>query len=123
MRERMLRLGALDVLLAAALVALPAWALLRSARSAGERALIRVVRAGRLVGVYPLDRDARVPVGDDMVIEILGGRVRVAESDCAKGVCKHTGWVGSAGRSIICVPNKVIIQLEGRACEYDAESY
>jgi hypothetical protein len=121
--RRLLRLGALDVLLAAALVALPAWTLVRGARRAGERAEARISRAGKLLGVYPLDRDARVDVGDAMTVEIHAGRVRVAESNCPKGICKHSGWVGTPGRSIICVPNKVVIELVGAGGGYDTESY
>ncbi|MFO7651056.1 MAG: NusG domain II-containing protein [bacterium] len=122
-RDRMLRLGVFDAALVVALVALPAWSLLSSARARTGRAEARVTRSGRLVGVYPLDRDARVQLADDVVVEIRDGRVRVAESDCPKGVCRHAGWVSEPGRSIICVPNRVIVELRGVARGYDAESY
>lgn len=122
-RDRMLRLGVFDAALVVALVTLPAWSLLSSARSRTGRAEARVTRSGRLVGVYPLDRAARVQLADDVVVEIRDGRVRVAESDCPKGVCRHAGWVSEPGRSIICVPNRVIVELRGVARGYDAESY
>lgn len=69
----MLRFGVFD----AALVALPAWTLLGRARSDEQRTEARITRAGRLVGVYRLDRDARVPVGDDVVVQISRGRSRL----------------------------------------------
>ncbi|MFO7650483.1 MAG: NusG domain II-containing protein [bacterium] len=122
-RDRMLRLGVFDAALVVALVALPAWSLLNSARARTGRAEARISRSGRLVGVYPLDRAARVQLADDVVVEIRDGRVRVAESDCPKGVCRHAGWVSSPGRSIICVPNNVVIELVGAPRDYDTESY
>jgi len=121
------RLTVLDVLLVAALLALPGWALVRSWRSVREQPAARIYHDNRLLGVYQLDRDRVVVIGDrarpDMTIEIKDGAVRVAESDCPKGVCKHAGWVRAPGRAIVCVPNKVLIDLRGERRGYDAESY
>ena len=127
MKRDLGRLTVLDVLLIAALVALPGWALIRSARAAGERPVVRIFQSNRLVGTYQLDRDQTITIGDgarpDMRIEISGGAIRVAESDCPKGVCKHAGWVRTPGRTIMCIPNRVLIEVRGESREYDAESY
>jgi hypothetical protein len=116
-------LGVLDIALVVALAALPAWSLVRAARARAGRVEVRITRAGKLVGAYPLDRDARISIDEDMVVEVQSGRVRVAESDCPKGVCRHAGWFGSPGRAIVCVPNRVVIEVRGAARGYDAESY
>ena len=114
-------------MLVAALIALPGWALVRSWRAAREQPAAWIYRDNRLLGVYELDRQQVVVIGDkarpDMKIEIRDGAVRVAESNCPKGVCKQAGWVRTPGRSIVCVPNRVIIELKGRQKDYDAESY
>lgn len=127
MRRDLGRLTVLDVLFVAALIAVPGWALIRSWRAAREQPVAWVYRDNRLLGVYQLDRPQVVVIGDkarpDMKIEIKAGAVRVAESNCPKGVCKHAGWVRTSGRSIVCVPNRVIIELKGRQEGYDAESY
>jgi hypothetical protein len=125
--RQLYRLTVLDVLLVAALVALPGWALVSSWRTARDQPVAWIYRDNRLLGVYQLDRQQVVAIGDrarpDMKIEIRDGAIRVAESDCPKGVCKHAGWVRTPGRSIVCVPNRVIIELKGRQKGYDAESY
>jgi hypothetical protein len=127
LRRDLGRLTVLDVLFVAALIAVPGWALIRSWRAAREQPVAWVYRDNRLLGVYQLDRPQVVVIGDkarpDMKIEIKAGAVRVAESNCPKGVCKHAGWVRTSGRSIVCVPNRVIIELKGRQEGYDAESY
>jgi len=117
----------LDLLLIAVLLALPCWALVKSWRAAREQPVAYIYENNRLRGAYQLDRDQDIIIGDrarpDMEIEIRGGAIRVAESDCPKGVCKHVGWVRTPGRSIVCVPNRVLIELKGGQSEYDAESY
>ena len=39
--------------------------------------------------------------------------VTMAESDCPTQDCVHTGSVSRSGQSIVCLPARVIIQLEG----------
>lgn len=41
--------------------------------------------------------------------------VRVAGSDCPTQDCVHTGEIYRAGQSIVCLPARIIIQLEGAA--------
>ena len=127
MSRNLCRVTVLDLLLIAGLLGLPAWALVTSWRAAREQPVAYVYRDNRLLGAYQLDRDQVIVIGDkartDMKIEIKDGRIRVAESDCPKGVCKHVGWVRTPGRSIVCVPNKVLIELRGERRGYDAESY
>ena len=127
MSRNLCRVTVLDLLLIAGLLGLPGWALVTSWRAAREQPVAYVYQDNRLLGAYQLDRDQVVVIGDkarpDMKIEIKDGRIRVAESDCPKGVCKHVGWVRTPGRSIVCVPNKVLIELRGERRGYDAESY
>jgi len=39
--------------------------------------------------------------------------IRVVESDCPTQDCVHTGEIYRAGQSIVCLPARIIIQLEG----------
>lgn len=125
----MARITIPDILLIAGLIGLPVWSLSAALQGGQGKPTAYVYQGGRLFGVYPLDRDRTIVIGaatqPDMTIEIKAGRVRVAESDCAKGVCKHTGWVSRPGRPIVCVPNKVLIEVKGGKVKsaVDAESY
>jgi hypothetical protein len=127
LKRDLARLTVLDVLLIAALLALPGWALVRSWRAAREQPVAYIYQNNRLLGEYQLDRDQVILIGDqarpDMKIEIKGGAIRVAESDCPKGICRQAGWVRTPGRTIMCVPNRVLIELKGKSKDYDAESY
>ncbi|MGI1658726.1 MAG: NusG domain II-containing protein [Desulfitobacterium sp.] len=49
-------------------------------------------------------------------IEVKNGRVRMQEMDkeiCPKGICSDTGWIDSATQAIVCLPNKIIVTIQG----------
>lgn len=43
--------------------------------------------------------------------------LRVARSDCPTQDCVHTGTITRSGQSIVCLPARVIIRLEGGAAD------
>ena len=43
--------------------------------------------------------------------------LRVAASDCPTQDCVHTGIIARSGQSIVCLPARVIVRLEGRTAE------
>jgi len=49
------------------------------------------------------------------LIEVERGRIRVAEADCPDQVCVRHGAVQYAGESIVCLPHKLVITIEGGA--------
>lgn len=53
--------------------------------------------------------------GYTLTVEFSAGAVRVAEADCPNQDCVHTGTVSGAGRSIVCLPARISIQLTGAA--------
>ncbi|MBN1289354.1 MAG: NusG domain II-containing protein [Actinobacteria bacterium] len=46
-------------------------------------------------------------------IEVKNGRVRMLESDCPDKLCIGMGWAEKTGDSIVCIPNRVVIELVG----------
>ena len=44
----------------------------------------------------------------------------VADADCPTQDCVHTGIITRAGQSIVCLPARIIIRLEGGAVDADA---
>ena len=45
-------------------------------------------------------------------VEISGGRVRVTDADCKNQICVNHSPITKKGESIICLPNKVIVEIE-----------
>lgn len=57
-----------------------------------------------------------VPAADGhrAVAEVAGdGRARMKESDCPDKVCVRTGWIAHPGQVIVCLPNKIVVRIEG----------
>lgn len=118
----MCRLTLADILLVVSLLLVPVRGLLL-ARHAPSPAAVEVWRDGRFFGRFSLSQEQIVQVGQDYCIEIRGG-VRVAETDCPLKLCQQMGWQSLPGRTIVCVPNRVVITIvSGNEPEYDAESY
>lgn len=75
---------------------------------------VTVLLDGEVFGEYPLDvdRTIEVRVGDAFnVVVIENGQVRVSEASCPDGICAAHRPVRYNGQSIICLPNKVVIEI------------
>ena len=62
------------------------------------------------------------PHGVAMVVAVRQGRVRVLSSSCRQQICVRKGWVAHAHDPIICIPNKITIEVTGTESDYDAIS-
>lgn len=83
-------------------------------QAAGEALYAVVQNTEGYRAVLPLDDDASVAVESDRgtnVIEVAGGRVRCAESDCSNQICVGTGWVSQVGQTIVCLPHELTVQV------------
>lgn len=73
---------------------------------------------GREVFRMPLDTAYHREViesdaGGYNVIEIRDGFVSVTDASCPDRICVHQGRISSAGENIICLPNRLIVTVEG----------
>lgn len=57
--------------------------------------------------------------GCTVTVKVENGAVFVAESDCPNQDCVHSGRIGQAGQSIVCLPARIVIELVGESAEYD----
>jgi len=107
--------GADRLVCAAALAGAGALALgMRAPAEGPVRAVVLVDR--RVVVTLPLDREGTFPVEGrrgPVVLEVSDGAVCVAESDCPQHVCVAMGAKRRPGDLLACVPNALIVRLEG----------
>lgn len=72
-----------------------------------------------LVGTYALDtpQPLELPLessyGHNRVV-IENGGVRMTEADCPDQVCVHSGEIREPGRTIVCLPNRVVVEIGGQ---------
>lgn len=84
-------------------------------------ATVQVYQDGVLVRTLPLDVDTEFPVEGAYrnTVTIRDGKVAVTASDCPGADCVGCGWTGSAGRSIVCLPNGVEIRVVAADSDVD----
>ncbi|MFZ5968419.1 MAG: NusG domain II-containing protein [Bacillota bacterium] len=60
-------------------------------------------------------------------IEVKDGEVRMLEMPkeiCPQKICSDTGWISKPYQSIVCLPNRIVVQIEQKSeMELDTISY
>jgi hypothetical protein len=82
--------------------------------SKGSSAAIFVAREERMH--LPLDEDRRVEIRGalgPLALQVRAGSIAVVQSECPNRLCVEMGWKRSAGGVIACVPNQVLVRIEG----------
>ena len=120
---RMIRKKDLLIIFFALLVAAAAYAGIRWARGGQSLSgMVEIRVGGALYASVPLREERDIVIeqesGDVNIVSISGGGVRMAYSSCKNQLCLHQGdvttanWVSRAlGRSIVCLPNRVLVEL------------
>ncbi|MDY6795321.1 MAG: NusG domain II-containing protein [Actinomycetota bacterium] len=106
-----------DILLVLAVVAVSVFLISQSASGAGgdDNLEVSISVNGEEVMVLPLLEESRELVIEGYqgksYIEIEGGRIHMVDSACPEKHCVRTGWISHPGESIVCLPNRVVIEV------------
>lgn len=72
---------------------------------------------GSTYGTYSLSENQRVEIVIDgvttNVLEIRDGKADMVEADCPDKLCVHQRAISKNNETIICLPNKVVVQVTG----------
>ena len=112
-----------DLIFIAALLALAGILFLANAgREEGAFAVVTV--NGEAAGKYPLDEDGIFPLnGGSNTLVIEAGEAFLTDADCPDKLCVKMGRISKTGQSITCLPNRLIVKIEGAGkAEFDALS-
>lgn len=114
-----------DIILAAGLIiiGLAMSYILSLGHDSGSRLIITC--DGERFGSYPLAEDREITVRRDShmnKVTIKDGIVSMSFSDCHGQDCVHQGDISLSGESIICLPNKVVLEISGDDSRYDVLS-
>ena len=81
---------------------------------AGARAVVTV--DGQEIGSYPLQKSGTFPLnGGTNILVVENGEAWVSEADCPDKVCMGMGRISRNGEFIACLPNRLLIVVEGAA--------
>ena len=78
---------------------------------------VNVTVNGQLYGTYSLkkDRTVEIVIGEKTtnVLLIHDGKADMTEADCPDRLCVNQSAIRYQGESIICLPHKVTVRIEG----------
>ena len=91
------------------------------------RPVARITVNGTIVNEIALDSKSlpqtftyEGPGGFANTVEAEHGRIRVSEAGCPDQVCVNQGWIADGTVPIVCLPNKLIIEISGGGDSLDA---
>jgi hypothetical protein len=103
-------------MLAAAFLAIVGIRLWQKNNTGGD-AIAVVTIDGAVYGSYPLSEDVtekiELPDGSYNILTISGGYADVIEASCPDQICVHHNRIRYSGESIVCLPNKLIVEVKG----------
>ena len=94
------------VILAAALI----FALVGKVTALPAQAL-RITVNGENHGIYNITEDQEIKINDTNICQIEDGKVRMTWADCPDQICVHTAEISKDGGSIICLPNRIVLEI------------
>lgn len=112
-----------DITLAAILIAAGLAVSLFLSVGDGTGRMVHIAADGKEYATYPLMEDRTVAVEQDghiNKITIKGGKVSMVFSNCRNQDCIHRGEIAKTSESIVCLPNRIVVEIQGDSQEYDA---
>lgn len=87
-------------------------------RKTGGGALTAVITADKdVIDRISLDKDGDIeyPELPGVIFRVENGTVRILQNDCGVLTCVRTGAISRKGEAIICMPKKIVVEIEGES--------
>ncbi len=72
---------------------------------------------GEIVAVKDLNEDTVIELPDGTQVIVEKRTVRVINSTCPDHLCERMGTVSSQGEAILCVPNRISVEIVGEGVD------
>ncbi|MBO5371337.1 MAG: NusG domain II-containing protein [Lachnospiraceae bacterium] len=80
-------------------------------------AVAKVTIAGEVYGTYTLTQDQTIEIKIDgkvtNILKIQDGTADVTKASCPDHLCVHQKSISRENETIVCLPNQVVIEIEG----------
>lgn len=81
-----------------------------------EGSIAEVFYKDELILTIDLNIDSEYTVDGelgDVVLEVKDKKIRVKKENSPRNICSREGYIGDSSRTLICLPNKVIVKIVG----------
>lgn len=85
----------------------------------GERA--NIYKDGKIIQTLDLNTPKEIDLGTNIIL-VKDGTICVKSATCPDKLCVKQGEISFGGESVICLPNKVVIEVTGKSQDVDAVS-
>lgn len=93
------------------------WFCLNNTQTKQAESLVVIYKDGSVYKTLPLFSDEIITIQDEEgrtnVISIKDGKANMIEANCHDKLCVHARAVRKEGQSIVCLPNRVVIEIKG----------
>jgi hypothetical protein len=95
----------------------------------GSSHIAEIKQDGKVIRTIDLDKidtaeEIKITYKDGYnIIRVENGRIRIIDADCPDKLCVKTGWITESGQSVICLPHKLIIKIQGGSKDIDENVY
>ena len=88
-------------------------------RQTGNRVVVSV--DGQVVSSFPLEKDIEYEIegfeGGRNTLVIKDGVAYMSDASCPDHLCMGMGKISQEGQSLICLPNRVVVEIQGEGDE------
>ncbi len=78
---------------------------------------VQILTAGKVYGTYDLRNVKKIPILVDgtvtNMLQIENGKAKMIEADCPDKLCLHQKAIAHQGETIVCLPNKIVVEIHG----------
>lgn len=90
-----------------------------SSKELSPASTVVITKDGKILENCSIHDDKTVDTGSNTIV-IKGGEVYMEHADCKNQICVREGKISHAGQSIVCMPNRVVVEIKGGDEAYDA---
>ena len=72
---------------------------------------VKITVDGKVFAEMPLSQNCEIPINNTNIAVIENGSVYMKYASCPDKLCMHQGKVSDSSRKIICLPNRVVIEI------------
>ena len=75
---------------------------------------------GEAYGSYPLNEANEIDINGTNTLVIADGSAYMSQASCPDKLCIHQGRISDASKSIVCLPNKIVVTVNKPNKDVDA---
>ncbi|MBR5376327.1 MAG: NusG domain II-containing protein [Lachnospiraceae bacterium] len=88
-------------------------------RNALPASTVVITKNGELFKSCSLYEDTTVDTGSNTIV-IRNGEAYMGSATCKNHICIRQGHISRAGQMIVCMPNRIVVEIKGGDEAYDA---